>query len=200
MNLLNVRLLKVCSSISISDPNAIRILRTANSWQKLVYLKSVGKRLATNKSVNEVQTSDSFQYQYESNELIGRLEALTKNSKAFSIDQLHIENALLFSNKQMIQSKDDVQVIITALILAAKTGQNVEHFVNYKFGENFIQRLLDYLECSNNCIETMKADEVVQCLIALHLLNIPLHHPITRKLITIVSNMLRGKFNQIDFH
>lgn len=199
MNLINVRLLKVCSSISVNDSSAFGLLRTTNSWQKFICLKNFVKCSALNKSVDKIQTLDSFQYQYESNELIGTLEALTMNSKAFSIDQFHTENSLLFSNQQIIQSKDDVQLIVTALILAAKTGQNVEHFINNKFGENTIHRLLDYLEHSSGCIEAMTADEIVQCLIALHLLNIPLHHPINRKLIAIVSNMLRGKFNRIDF-
>lgn len=180
----------MCSGICQINPGVLRILQNSNAWPKSGLLKYFRKYSTINKSSSNIQTLHTFRYQYESNELIEKLKVFTKNNSA---EKFPMENVLLCSSEPIIQSKDDVQMIVTATIMAAKTGQSVENFRNSNLSKNVVQKFLDFLERSPSCIDSMSADETVECLIALNLLKIPMYHPVNRKLMTLVSSQLRGK-------
>lgn len=180
----------MCSGICQINPGVLRILQNSNTWPKSGLLKYFRKYSTINKSSSNIQTLHTFRYQYESNELIEKLKVFTKNNSA---EKCPVENVLLCSSEPIIQSKDDVQMIVTATIMAAKTGQSVENFRNSNLSKNVVQKFLDFLERSPSCIDSMSADETVECLIALNLLKIPMYHPVNRKLMTLVSSQLRGK-------
>lgn len=190
MKLLVLRLLKVHPTKSIIESGALSLLQSQNAHNSLKCIKPVRTFSYLNRSVPKIHTTQKFQYQYELSELVEKLKILSKCNVISSDGDVQVENLQDFLKTQSIESKDDVQAIVTSLIIAAKLGQNVENFVEKALGETALKSFLDH---SDACIEQMTADDVVSSLIALNLLNVPLHHPVNRKLIIRVTNMLRGE-------
>lgn len=190
MKLLTLRLLKVHSVKSIIESGAFGVLQNYNAQNASICVKQFRKYSSQIQGVPRIQTSDRFRYQYELSELVDKLKSLSTCDVITSINDVHVDKLLDFLNTQTIESKDDVQAIITSLILAAKLGQNVESIVD----KNVLQR---FLEHSNACIDQMTTDDVVSALIALHLMKVPLHHNVNRNLTISVSRMLRGKLTKV---
>lgn len=177
MKLLVSRLLKVHSTKSILESGAVSLLQNYNTKYSSICLNRVPQKITTRR----------FQYQYEFNELVEKLKTLSNYDKLSPGRDVRTENLLDFLKTQSIETKEDVQAIVTILIIAAKLGQNVG---SHALDESALKK---FLELSDACIEQMTADDVVSALIALNILNIPLHHPVNRKLMIRVTNMLKGK-------
>lgn len=195
MKLLALRLLKVHSTKSIIESGALSLLQNHNAHNPSICFKPIRTFSYLNRSAAKVQTTQTFRYQYELSELVDKLKTLSKCDVISSSSDVQIEHLLDFLKSQTIESKDDVQAIVTSLIIAAKLGQNVENLVEKALGETALKAFLDH---SDACIEQMTADDVVSSLIALNLLNVPLHHPVNRKLIIRVTNMLKGENKYIN--
>lgn len=195
MKLLVLRLLKVHSTKSIIESGALSLLQNCNAHYPSICLKPIRKYSYLNRYTPNVRTTNTFRYQYELSELVDKLKSLSKYDAISSAGDVQIENLLDFLSKQKVESKDDVQAIVTSLIIAAKLGQNVENMVKSALDESALKRFLDH---SDTCIEQMTADDVVSALIALNLLNIPLHHPVNRNLMIRVLNMLKGELESTE--
>lgn len=174
----------LCKSI-----RALISLGNFNKNKTLVHLKCFRKYSSVNLCDVQNQIAKEFRYQYESSELVEKLKSLSKCDEISSASSIKIANLLDFWKSQKITSEDDIQAIITSLILAAKLDENVEVIVPKALGEFALSRFLVHLD---DCIEQMSVNDVVSSLVALHLLNIPLHHPVNRKLVIRISNMLKG--------
>lgn len=187
MKLLSLRLPKLHSAKSIIKCGALGLPQ--NAYRSIAFTAfrkySDGNKLAT-----KLQPIDQFEYQYDLNELMGKLNSLTKCDVISTASEVHLNNLQDFLRMQQIKSKDDVQAIVTSLIIAAKLGQNVENIID-KIFEN--EALTTFLDHSDAHIEQMTADEVVSMLVALKLLKVPLHNPVNRKLTIRVTHLLRGE-------
>lgn len=134
----------------------------------------------SSKETNE--SSDHFKYHYDAKEL---LDSLKLQSCEFQPEYL----------KHILKTKgDNDQHVINYIILAAKNGHNVEDMVKLAAQENSFDAFLNRLD---GVIEKMTADEVVSTLIAFNLSNIPLYHPINRRLTVKTSHMLNGKCDRV---
>lgn len=195
MKLLVLRLLKVHSTKSIIESGALSLLQNCNAHYPSICLKPIRKYSYLNRYTPNVRTTNTFRYQYELSELVDKLKSLSKYDAISSAGDVQIENLLDFLSKQKVESKDDVQAIVTSLIIAAKLGQNVENMVKSALDESALKKFLDH---SDAYIEQMTADDVVSALIALNLLNIPLHHPVNRNLMIRVLKMLKGELESTE--
>lgn len=183
MKLLSLRLLKVYPSKSLKIIDSIGYSLNFNvNVHSSSHLKCARKCWTMTRYQ---QTTNNFRYEYDSEELL-------EKSKSSSTDNTSKIKALLRTLKsQNAQSQEELQAIVSSIILAAKDGQNVENAVQKTFGANAIVK---FTALCDTWLDQMNADDAVSTLIALNLLKIPLHHPVNRKLTTCVTNMLRGEF------
>lgn len=140
-----------------------------------------------NKSTFNLNTPpQTFRYQYGVNELLENLSVSTK--RVWS----SFDTSNEFRLKDLLESDSEYRSITSSVILAAKCGL-LQNLVE----ENTCQVFFDHLSAS---IEEMTAEDVVSTLIALNLLNLPLHHAINRRLTTRVTNMLKGEYKNRDMN
>lgn len=178
--MLNLRLLKVYSSQSISNIGLFSFYRNLNSYSR--------KFCGTTQYVYP-------DYAYESGELMEKLKSSTNcNVIAAASNNVNIESYLANLKERNCKSNEDVQAIVTSIILAAKLDQNVESIIEKSFGIDAVDK---FLALCDTWQDRMNADEAVSTLIALNLLKIPLHHPVNRKLTIHVANLLRGNFSDV---
>lgn len=190
MKLLNLRLLTVYSSKSIRNIDSLGFYRNSHAFSSPIHLKCIRKYCVM---TQHRPAADAFRYEYESGELLEKLKSLTNCTVIPPVDNnVEIEALLQNFRQQNFQSNEDVQTIVTLVILAAKFDQNVESIIKNVFGANAVAK---FLAICHAWLDRMTADDAVSTLVALNLLQIPLHHPVNRKLTTHITNMLRGNFN-----
>lgn len=189
MKLLNLRLFKVCSSESIKNIGLLSVIRNSNAYSSPINLKCVRKCWTMTKYRTTVNT---FRYEYDTGELLEKLKSLT-NCTVISTADKYVEIEALLTNlkTQNFQSKEDVQALVTSLILAARLGQNVDSIIEKTFDVNALEKFLSLCDA---WLDQMTAEDAVSTLVALNLLKVPLYHPVNRKLTIHVSHMLRGNF------
>lgn len=192
MKLLNLRLLKVYSSKSIRSIDSLGYYSNFKSTyyhhhHPPINLKCVRKCWTMSRYRH---TTNQFRYEYDSGELLQKLNVSINDSVISSANNgVKIEALLKNLKIQNLQSKEDVQTIVSSIILAAKFDQNVESIIGMAFGAN---AQLKFLALCDTWLDQMNADDAVSTLVALNQLKVPLHHPVIRKLTTHVTNMLRG--------
>lgn len=184
MKLLNYRLLRVNSDV-LSHRSIINGFYCANrSFHVPIpsqFFKKFQNPTASQASTKDVQISQHFRYHYEVNELSERLNSKYSPSSEFRSD----------SFKDVLDAhKDNTQHVINYLILAAKFGHNVKEMVDLATQQSYFDPFLNRL---NGTIDEMSADEVVSSLIAFNLSNLPMHHPINRRLSIQSGHLLSGK-------
>lgn len=182
MKLLNLRLLQVYSSKSIKSIGSLRFYQNFNTYYSPIHLKCVRNCWTMTRYR---RNADTFRYEYDSGELLEKLKSSTNVTVISSAN----------NTAQNLQSNEDVQAIVSSLILAAKSGQNVVNIIEKTFGAN---ALANFLALCDTWLDHMNADDAVSTLVALNLLEVPLHHPVNRELTTHVTNMLRGDKFQIN--
>lgn len=186
MKLLNLRLLKVYPSKSLKIIDSLGYHSNFNTNYSPVHWKCVRKCWSL--SLYQ-QKTNNFRYEYDSGELLEKLRTSANDcviSSPAILIKAHLENF----KSQNTQSQEDLQAIVSSLILAAKFGQNVGNIVEKTFGANAIMK---FTALCATWYDQMNADDAVSTLIALNLLKVPLHHPVSRNLTTYVTKMLRGK-------
>lgn len=131
------------------------------------------KRIISSVEAIAIKSSDKFVYQYDMNELLRNVSATTKN---VACNELQLQESLNLETQY--------SSVISSVILAAKNG-----LLDNLIDKNTCDPFFDVI---NRNIEQMTAEDVVSTLIVLSLLNVPLHHPINRKLTIRVTHMLKG--------
>lgn len=188
MKLLNLRLLKVYPSKSLKIIDALGYHSNFNTHYSPIHLKCVRKCWTMSRYR---QNTNNFRYEYDSGELLAKLRSSTSDAVILSAhNSVKIEAFLRNLQSQNAQSKEDVQAIVSSIILAAKFGQSVDNVIEKSFGANATMK---FTALCDTWHDQMNADDAVSTLIALNLLEVPLHHPVNRKLTTYVTNMLKGK-------
>lgn len=191
MKLLNLRLLTVYSRKAVQNIDSLSFNRNFHAYYRPIHLKCVRNYCAM---TLYRPTTNAFRYEYESVELLEKLKSLTKITVISSADNnVKIEELLKNLQEQNFHSYEDIQAIVTAVILAAKINQNVGSIFEKTFGADAGVKFLAHCDI---WMDQMTADDAVSTLVALNLLKIPLHDRVNRKLTTHVTNMLRGNFNR----
>lgn len=121
-------------------------------------------------------------YIYSINELLENVEISTKNVLSSSSCDASNEIRL----KDLLNSDSQYRSIVNSVILIEKCGR----LGNSIEESNCLQPFFNHLRTS---IADMTAEDVVSTLIALNLLNVPLHHSINQELIIRITNMLKGR-------
>lgn len=126
----------------------------------------------------QLKTSDTFAYQYDLNELLENVNVSSKRILVNASNEFRLE--------EILKSDYQYRSITSSVILAGKHG-----LLNNSIDEITDHHFLNHISAS---ILEMTFEDVVSTLIALNLLNVPLHHPINQKLTIRVMNMLKGEY------
>lgn len=127
-------------------------------------------------------------YIYSINELLENVNISTKHALSPS-SSCDASNEIRL--KDLLNSDSQCRSIVNSVILIEKCGRlgsSIEE-------SSSLQPFFNHLHTS---VPEMTADDVVSTLIALNLLNVPLHHTINQELIIRVTNILKGRNNNTN--
>lgn len=125
-------------------------------------------------------------YIYSINELLENVNNSTKYVLSSSSPPCDASNEI--GLKDLLNSDSQCRSVVNSVILMEKCGRLGSSMEE----SNSLQPFLNRLRIS---IPEMTADDVVSALIALDLLNVPLHHTVNQELIVRVTNILKGRNN-----
>lgn len=119
-------------------------------------------------------------YIYSINELLENVNNSTKHALSSPSNEIRL--------KDLLSSNSQYRSIVNSVILIDKCGR-LSSLIEES---NSLQPFFNHLRTS---IAEMTAEDVVSTLIALNLLNVPLHHTINQELIIRLTNILKSRKN-----
>lgn len=169
MKLINLRVVKLYSTLSV--------LKKGCQFSTIYRYSS---------NFSSIKISNSFPYLYELDDFFNKAEYSDDKYLKFSSDQFCIDLMNVIEN---IESIEDIQFVLRTIILAAKFGNKTDATLGERIQETSLKRIQDRLSPH---VEKMGADEVVSTLVALQILNVPLHHQVSQKILIRITHLLKG--------
>lgn len=133
-----------------------------------------------------ITNQQQFCFEFDSNELKENIR------KSYSIGIADVfkfdknDGAVPVPRFDELHTKDEVMGCINYIVYVSKIGRSPTQFIKQKSLQQFLVQMQPH-------IEYMSADELIISIIALHLANVPLHHPAAQDITIGIARKLKGK-------